>query len=115
MPTEKPRITFTLDEETLQAVEEYRFKYKKKNQSQAILSLIDLGMSSLLSEVEEKKNSPAPEGTEEREREIDSLESELRGLLVKFGLIDSPDGDLTADQLDFLFHVISLLKAYFKK
>ncbi|MBQ8618226.1 MAG: helix-turn-helix transcriptional regulator [Clostridia bacterium] len=66
-------------------------------------------------DIEETKNSPAPEGTEEREREIDSLESELRGILVKFGLIDSPDGDLTADQLDFLFHVISLLKAYFKK
>jgi transcriptional regulator with XRE-family HTH domain len=62
----------------------------------------------------EIKKSPVPEGTEDREQIVDALASELRGLLVKFGLLD-PDGDLTADQLDFLLHLVALLQAYFKK
>lgn len=47
MPTEKPRVTFTLDKETLQKIDEYRFSSKSKNQSQAILSLIEKGLSEL--------------------------------------------------------------------
>ena len=43
MPTLNPRITFTVDEETMKAIDEYRFSHRMKNQTQAILSLIDLG------------------------------------------------------------------------
>lgn len=53
MPTEKPRVTFTLDKETFQKIDEYRFASKSKNQSQAILSLIEKGLSEL--EPETKK------------------------------------------------------------
>jgi len=43
MPTMNPRITFTVSEETMNAIDEYRFSHRLKNQTQAILSLIDLG------------------------------------------------------------------------
>lgn len=43
MPTMNPRITFTVSEETMKAIDEYRFSHRLKNQTQAILSLIDLG------------------------------------------------------------------------
>lgn len=45
MPTEKPRVTFTVSPETLNKIEEYRFSNKSKNQTQAILSLIEKGLS----------------------------------------------------------------------
>ena len=53
MPTEKPRITFTISQERLSEVEAYRFENKFKNQTQAILSLIDKGLSGI------KKENPS--------------------------------------------------------
>lgn len=47
MPTEKPRVTFTISQERLSEVENYRFNNKIKNQTQAILSLIDKGLSGI--------------------------------------------------------------------
>lgn len=62
---------------------------------------------------EETKKSPAPEGTEEREQGIDAVENELRSLLLHLGLM--PDGDLTAEQVEFLAHIVALIQAYFKQ
>lgn len=47
MPTEKPRVTFTISQETLSKIDAYRFDNKIKNQTQAILSLINKGLSGL--------------------------------------------------------------------
>lgn len=47
MPTIKPRVTITMDSEQLNKIEEYRFKHRCKNQTQAILSLIEAGFSVL--------------------------------------------------------------------
>lgn len=47
MPTKKPRVTFTMDENQLAKIDEYRFKNKLKNQTQAILSLIEYGFDNL--------------------------------------------------------------------
>lgn len=55
MPTEKPRVTFTISREKLSELESYQHENKIKNQTQAILSLIDKGISDYLSEI---KNAP---------------------------------------------------------
>lgn len=55
MPTDKPRVTFTVSAETLEKIDEYRFSSKSKNQSQAILSLIEKGLAQY--EPESKKSS----------------------------------------------------------
>ena len=47
MPTMNPRITFTVSEETMKAIEDYKFSHRMKNQTQAILSLIDIGFKVL--------------------------------------------------------------------
>ena len=47
MPTQNPRITFTVSDETMKAIDEYRFSHRLKNQTQAILSLIDIGFKVL--------------------------------------------------------------------
>lgn len=50
MPTKKPRVTFAISEERLQEVEAYQISNKLKNQSQAILALIEKGLSDFLPE-----------------------------------------------------------------
>lgn len=50
MPTTNPRITFTVSDETMKAIDEYRFEHRMRNQTQAILSLIDLGFKALTGE-----------------------------------------------------------------
>lgn len=108
MPTDKPRITFALDEETLKAVEDYRFKHRIKNQSQAILSLLDIGMTKI--EKELAKNSPAPEeGTEEKEV---ILLDETNAILVEMGYIRKGEQLSDAD-LAFLEHIGGLMNAWF--
>ena len=47
MPTLNPRITFTVSDDTMKAIDEYRFSHRMRNQTQAILSLIDLGFQVL--------------------------------------------------------------------
>lgn len=47
MPTTNPRITFMVSDDTLKAIEEYRFEHRLRNQTQAILSLINLGFKAL--------------------------------------------------------------------
>ena len=47
MPTMNPRITFTVSDDTMKAIDEYRFEHRMRNQTQAILSLIDIGFKAL--------------------------------------------------------------------
>ena len=49
MPTEKPRVTITMSKDQLDRIDDYRFEGKMKNQTQAILSLIELGFAELSS------------------------------------------------------------------
>lgn len=44
MPTEKPRFTITVDDELYRQITEYRFSNRMKNQTQAVLNLIDKGL-----------------------------------------------------------------------
>lgn len=47
MPTDKPRITFTVDESLYNKITDYKYSHRMKNQSQAILSLIEKGIEVL--------------------------------------------------------------------
>ena len=60
MPTEKPRVTFTVSKETLSKIDDYRFSSKAKNQSQAILSLLERALDDFA-----PKNEKAPSVSDE--------------------------------------------------
>ena len=47
MPTDNPRITFTLSEDMRDKIDTYKHEHKIKNQTQAIVSLISKGLESL--------------------------------------------------------------------
>ena len=45
MPTEKPRVTFTISNDELEKIKEFQFSTRAKNQTQSILSLIAMGIA----------------------------------------------------------------------
>ena len=63
MPTENPRITITMSVERLEEISSFRYKNKMKNQTQAILALINKGFEALKSQelpkITEKQKAPA--------------------------------------------------------
>lgn len=72
MPTDKPRVTFTISEEKLTELEEYKFKKKHKNQTQAILALLEKGLSDF--EAKEGKTSPYSEEVKKVAEDYSSLD-----------------------------------------
>lgn len=107
MPTEKPRFTITISDELSKQVDDYKFRHRIKNQTQAIISLIEKGFDALQGDLPQKEKTPAPEGAEDRI----SLE-ESTALLVELGYI-RPGEQLSHADLDFLAHVIGLLDTWF--
>lgn len=47
MPTENPRVTFTLSEDLLKRIDDYRYEQRMRSQTQAIVSLIYKGIEAL--------------------------------------------------------------------
>jgi metal-responsive CopG/Arc/MetJ family transcriptional regulator len=47
MPTEKPRLTIVVDDETLKKIDDFRFENRYPSRSAAIFDLIKLGIASL--------------------------------------------------------------------
>ena len=73
MPTSKPRVTFTISEQDLKRVDDYRFENKLKNQTQAILDLISKGLDSL--DIPVNKKGPALSGEAmQLARDFDALD-----------------------------------------
>ena len=66
MPTMNPRITFTVSEETMKAIDDYKFSHRMKNQTQAILSLIDIGFKVL----EDKEPIEPTEKLSDEDRQV---------------------------------------------
>lgn len=109
MPTDKPRFTITVDEELDKAIEDYKYRTRAKNKTQAVIELVELGMGSLLSEMEEKKKAPKPEGSE-APIPLDTTND----FLVEMGYI-RPGEDLSDADLAFLTHIGGLMDAWFSR
>lgn len=73
MPTAKPRVTFAISKDRLEELEAYRYGHQMKNQTQAILSLLEKGLSQC-------------EGTIKK---ASSLSDEARRLAADYDILDS--------------------------
>ena len=67
MPTMNPRITFTVSEDLMKRIDDFRFENKLRNQTQAIVTLINLGFDSL------SGKKLQPKFTEEEIRVVDAF------------------------------------------
>lgn len=116
MPTEKPRFTITMDETLLKQIDEFKFANRYKNQTQAVLALIEKGMDALVAQDAQaaeaiKKASeaglPATEANENPHIQM------FADVLSRAGLLDET-GDLSDSDLEFLQAMLLALKAHFK-
>lgn len=113
MPTDKPRVTFTIDDEKLAKLESYRYENKIKNQTQAILSLIDKGLS--LAEAAPNENTKNPPSTAEAApggKELEMFDKFLDSL-ISMGLVRNGK-DITDRQAEVLSAVYRILDATFQ-
>ena len=110
MPTEKPRFTITLDEELANKIDNYKFTHRMKNQTQAVVSLIEKGFDSLHADHRKTEKSPAPEDAEDSELSLD----EIKVLLRRLGLIGE-NVDITEKDFAFVSGVFDLLEAWFSR
>ena len=116
MPTDKPRITITMPEDQLDKVQTFQHENKLKNQTQAILHLIELGFEELARQTEftaENKKTPTPEESDMSVSEL-STEEKLRIALKQLGILDDKDNLNDAD-LAFLQHMFLAIQAHFQK
>lgn len=123
MPTDKPRFTITVDDDLYNQITEYRFSNRMKNQTQAVLSLIDKGLAVLsgdhikdLSSCEEENHIKKYRTLDEYGKEaVDAvLEVEYRrchqdvtefaaarnGQRVRIERVENPDDLLPSEDLD---------------
>jgi len=47
MPTTNPRITFTISDSLMEEIDEFRYSHRIKNQTQAIIALINRGFEAM--------------------------------------------------------------------
>ena len=74
MATEKPRFSVTIDEETLDRVDEYKYKNKISTQSKAIVKLVQMGLNELGIETNKKKTPLYSSEALSVARDYDSLD-----------------------------------------
>ncbi len=79
MPTEKPRITFAISKEKLEELEAYRFENRIKNQTQAILALIEKGLADF--EADAKEVPLYTDGAMRLARDYDGLDGHGKRVL----------------------------------
>ena len=117
MPTDKPRITITMPEDQLDKVQTFQHENKLKNQTQAILKLIELGFEELqrqsLNENDNKKRAPKSEQSNSGDLRKEQVQI-LADTLSKMGMLNESN-DLDDNDLTFLKSIFLSVEAYFQK
>lgn len=65
MATDRSRFTISVDDDTYDAIEEFRYRNKFSTRSKATEQLLRLGMQELLKQEEQKKEAPTNEDVAE--------------------------------------------------
>lgn len=108
MPTEKPRLTITVTEEQLCEIEKYRYGKRMKNQTQAILSLIRMGLDETgKADIVEIKKAPVTAMSDTRAVQI------FKDTLAEIGIIKN-DTSLSNSDTEFLGAILSAVQSHFK-
>lgn len=113
MPTEKPRFTITMDETLYNQVEEFKFNGRYKNQTKAVLALIERGLSDYEKVSETENSSSTEKSALEEEDGVFRLFNALNDMLVSAGVING-DSDITERQSEVLIAICRIIDATFK-
>lgn len=109
MSTSKPRFTITMDAELLDAIEDYKFDHRIKNQSKAIVELARAGLQLIKDSENSNQQTFDIIKTSTIKTDIESFEL----LLKRAGLIKN-NNDITQDDFEFLQSIFNAVKTYFQ-
>lgn len=114
MPTEKPRVTITMPEDQLEKVQMFQHDNMMKNQTQAILRLIELGFEEL--QRQEQNNSENKNAAQESDKANSRAAKQEQVRIIK-ALLESAgvEGDISENDLAFLQGIVLAVKAHFKE
>ena len=75
MPTEKPRFTITVDPALMQEIEDYRYNHRIKNQTQAVISLMQRGLQEIMETEFSQPQQPVEQYSADKQQLIDEYRS----------------------------------------
>lgn len=85
MATDKPRFSITLDEPLLERIDAYQLKHSFSTKSRAIQSLLEIGLSDMVSSEKQKKESPSmPEEDQELLAAVHQLDARDQGKVLGY-------------------------------
>ncbi len=112
MPTNKPRFTIVIDDELYQKVNDYRYTYRLRSQSEAICKLVEIGIKAILMEEAEKQKAADSADAESAAIPENPVEA-MTDLLCRAGIIE-PGDDISDSDLAFLDAIFSAIEAHFQ-
>lgn len=71
MPTDKPRFTITVDPALMQEIEDYRYNHRIKNQTQAVISLMQRGLQEIMETEFSQPQQPIEQYSADEQQLID--------------------------------------------
>jgi len=75
MPTDKPRFTITVDPALMQEIEDYRYNHRIKNQTQAVISLMQRGLQEIIETEFSQPQQPVEQYSADEQQLIDDYRS----------------------------------------
>ena len=75
MPTDKPRFTITVDPALMQEIEDYRYNHRIKNQTQAVISLMQRGLQEIMETEFSQPQQPVEQYSADEQQLIDDYHS----------------------------------------
>lgn len=112
MPTNKPRFTIVIDDELFQKVNDYRYNYRLKSQSEAICKLVEIGINAILAEEAEKQKAAKAADAAPAAEPVNPVEA-ITDVLCGAGII-KPGEDISDSDLAFLQAIFMAVEAHFQ-
>lgn len=112
MPTNKKQFSLVIDDELMEAINDYQFGNRIKNRTTAINQLIHLGIQAILAEEAEKQKAAEAAGAAPAAVPVNPVEA-MTDLLCRAGIIESGD-DISGSDLAFLEAIFMAVEAHFQ-
>lgn len=71
MSTDRPRYTVSVDDELLKQIEDYRYNHRIKNQTQAVISLMQRGLQEIMETEFSQPQQPVEQYSADEQQLID--------------------------------------------
>ena len=112
MPTKKKQFSLVVDDELMEAINDFQFDNRIKNRTTAINQLIHMGIQAILAEEAEKQKTAEAADAAPAAEPVNPVEA-ITDVLCRAGII-KPGEDISDSDLAFLKAIFMAVEAYFQ-